>query len=314
MERVLNLITTKLTSLHDVRLSIKLTSDSDAFYKRKSITALVPYAIILGRGGDRRMVDAILNIANASDSGKFVWHRVNPYLTTLFDDSSPPTLNRVVTLMSPHVPWGDKLHDEHTVARWAEAALATEYSEEIGRSVVDALLQIASVDSLRPHIPIDLWAWLKNVRFLPPVCQGRVAGRAEAVVRHVRDLNDIEILKSYLFLIWSEWNFLYTSGFNEMRDSIRVDFAGIELKHHREHLVGRLDHVLKQLDRGWGYIEQHKPGINEYQLHRAKTDYRTLREALLEVEKEAVSVVWLCGPTFSDLDDGPWTDSTLISV
>lgn len=102
------------------------------------------------------MIDAILPIVSASKLGTFVWHRINPYLTTLFDEPSSPSLDQAVTLMSPYVPWDDKFHDEYTVARWAAAASALPYTEEIGSSVVNALLQIASVDSLRPHIPTEL--------------------------------------------------------------------------------------------------------------------------------------------------------------
>ena len=68
-----------------------------------------------------------------------------------------------VTFMSPHVPWDDKLHDGDTVARWAAAALTVPYTEEVECSVVNALLQIVSIDSLRPHLPTDLWTWL-NIR------------------------------------------------------------------------------------------------------------------------------------------------------
>ena len=157
--------------------------------------------------------------------------------------------------------------------------------------MINALLQIASIDSLRSHIPIDLWAWLKKLPPLPPVCRGRRTGKKEAVVLHVRQLGDIEILKSYFLLIWSEWNFLFISGLDEMQISIREDFAGIELRHHREDLVERLDHVLGQLDRGLGYIEQHQPDINPYQLHRAKMDYKMLKEVLLEVEQESLGFV-----------------------
>ena len=248
--------------------------------------ALVPYAISLGRGGRQTMVDAILQVVSVSNSGTFEWHRVNPYLTTLFDEPNPPPLHRVVTLMSPYVPWDDKLHDGHTVAEWAVAALAVPYTEEIGCSVVDALLQIASIDSLRRHIPVDLWAWLKRMPPLRPVCWGRLVGRNGAIVRHVRLLGDIEILKSYFLLIWSEWNFLHTSGVDEMQISIREDFCGTGSRHHREHLIERLDHILGQLDRGWGYIVRFKPGINQYQLQRAKMDYKMLKEILLEVEME----------------------------
>ena len=282
MERISSMITAKIASLHHGPL--KLTSDSEAFRKRKVITALVPYAIFLGRSGHQAMICAILDVVNAENSGRFVWHRVNPYLATLFDEPAYPALDLVVTLMSPYVPWDEKLHDRYTVARWAAAALAVPYTEEAGRSVVDALLQIASIDSLIPYIPIDLWAWLKELPSLPPGCRGRLAGRKETVVSHVRGLEDIEILKSYLLLIWSEWNFLYTSGLEEMQISIREDFCGTGLKHHREDLIKRLDDVLGELDRGWDYIERHKPGINQYQLHRARMDYRMLKETLLAVD------------------------------
>ena len=286
MERISSLITTRLAV------------PNQALYKSKAITALVPYAILLARSGHQEMIDAILNVASASNSGKFIWDRVKPYLTTLFDEPSPPPLDRVVTLMSPYVPWDEKLHDGYTVARWVEVALAVPHTEEIGRSVVNALLQIASIDSLRQLIPIELWAWLKEVPLLPPVCRGRRVGTKGAVVRHVRGLGDIEILKSYLLLIWSEWNFLQTSGLDEMQISIRQDFGGIGSKHHREDLIARLDEIFGELDRGWEYIAQHKPGINPYQPHRAKADYRTLKKVLLEVERAAVSVFGCVSPPF----------------
>ena len=232
------------------------------------------------------MADRILRVVSTSYSGRLVWHRVNPYLTTLFDEPIPPPLNRVATLISPYVPWDEKLHDEHTVARWAAAVLAVPYTEEIGRPAVDGLLHIASIDSLRTHIPIDLWAWLKKSPSLPPVFWGEFATGKEAVVRHVRQLGDIEILKSYFLLIWSERNVRSPLGLEEMQISIREDFGGIEMKHHREDLMQRLDYVLGQLERGSEYIRKVRPGINIYDVHRAKTDYRTLKEILLEVERE----------------------------
>ena len=41
----------------------------------------------------------------------------------------------------------------------------------------------------------------------------------------VRGLKDIKVLKSYLFLVWSEWDTPY--GFDEMCTSILEDFGGI---------------------------------------------------------------------------------------
>ena len=237
------------------------------------------------------MVDAILHVVSTAYPGQFAWDRVIPCLATLFDEPTPPPLNRAVTLISPYVPWDDKWHDQRTVIRWAAAVLAVPYMEEIGFSVFNPLLQIASIDSLRPHIPIDLWARLKKLPSLPPVCLGRVAGGKEVVVRRVRKLGDIEILKSFFLLVWSEWNFLSASGFEEMKISIREDFGGVELRHHREDLIQRLDGILGQLDRGYRYIAQYKPGVTLYHLQRTKVHYRTLKEVLLEVESEFSGLV-----------------------
>jgi hypothetical protein len=103
------------------------------------------------------------------------------------------------------------MHGRDTVTRWGAAALAVPYTEEVGQSVVDALLQIASVDLLRPYIPIELWAWLKKGPTLPPACQGRSFGTAPEVVRLICQLGDTETLKAYFLLVWSEWDRLLNS-------------------------------------------------------------------------------------------------------
>lgn len=269
MERVSSLIVTKLTS------------DLEALSRFKAVTAVIPYAIFLARNGDQGMVDQILNL-------RVIWRHISPYLAALFDEPTPPTLNRFFIFISPCVPWGDKSHDEHTIARWAAAALAVRYPVDIRHSVVNTLLQIASIDSLRPHIPIDLWTWLKKLPSLAPRCRGRNMGKKVAVIRHVRGLGDIEILKSYFLLIWSEWNFLDTSGIDEMKTTIREEFSGAGLGHHRKDLIKRLDHVLGELGRGSGR------NLSLYGLRRAEADYRRLKEVLLEVERESCGFVyWL---------------------
>lgn len=99
------------------------------------------------------------------------------------------------------------------------------YSEEVGRSVIDALLQIASEDSLRPHIPVGVWVWLKRQPYLPPVCAGWYLGTSSDIVHHIRGLGDIEILKSYFLLVWSEWDYPDEDGFAETQVSIKEDFG-----------------------------------------------------------------------------------------
>ena len=233
------------------------------------------------------MIDAILRVTSKSTSGGFTWHCIGPYTITLFDESSPPHLNQAIILVSPCLGWGSWLYTQNVVARWVAAVLATPYSEHVGQSVVDALLQIAHINFLRPHIPVDLWAWLKKRPPLPPVCQGRSLGTTSAVVRHIQRLEDVEILKSYFLLVWSEWDLL-RHGSTAMMVAIKEEFSGIAMQHHREDLIARLDHVLWRLDQGLEHFKQHKPRINEGHIQYQKKQYGELKEALEEVEKKAV--------------------------
>ena len=175
----------------------------------------------------------------------FIWHRIKRYLATLFDEPRSHRLNWIITLALPEVPWSCNLHDEKTVARWAAAVSAVPYTKEVGQSVVDALLQIAHIDSLRPHIPIDAWAWLKKSTFLLPLSEGRLKGNKKAVVHHVRGLGNIEICKSYFLLAWSELGFLDDSCFAGMQVSIREDFSGIGMRRHRKDLIEQLEQRLE---------------------------------------------------------------------
>ena len=197
--------------------------------KRKAISVLFPHAIFLERGGRQEMFDAIIRTTRASNSPKFMWIYVKPYINSLFDKSSHSTLNRVITLISPYVPWDGEIYDKDAVVRWAAATLEMQYTEQIGQSAVNALLQVARIDRLRPHISIGMWAWLKKQPPLPPLCRGRYVGTTGPVVLHIRGLEDVEILKSYLLLVWSEWEFLYRSGIDEMVISIREDFGGMDV-------------------------------------------------------------------------------------
>jgi len=146
------------------------------------------------------------------------------------------------------------------------------------------LLQIASVDHLVPFIPVDVWLWLTKGSALPPTCMGRYVGTRSRVVKAVRALKDVEILKSYFLVVWSEWNDLQDdSAFNKMCTSIREDFSGIEMENHRADLVQRLDHVLGQLDRG--LPGQRSRWFGRYDLWKIKRRYKKLKEVLMEVER-----------------------------
>jgi len=232
------------------------------------------------------MVDAYLGIVRVlGERGA-----ITQPIVTLFNEASPDPPNRVVALTSPHIPWSF-WPNEHTVAWWAAVASAAPYTGEVGESVVDTLLQIASNASLAPYISFDIWAWLKKQPSLPPICRGRSVGTRDHVVRRVRDLGDVEILESYLLLVWSEWDTVSAEGIAEMCTSIREDLGGIGMGLHREVLIERLDHILGQLDRGPGHLKQHKTTFDEHDIVTAKQQYKELKNVLLEVDREALEIL-----------------------
>lgn len=235
------------------------------------------------------MFDAILRAARASHSRGFIWDRIRPYIDSLFNEPNPSSLDRVIALISPYVSWDGNSHGPNTVSRWAVAASAIPYTEEVGQSVVGALLRIALVSPLQPFIPIDIWAWLKKRPALPPVLRGQSFGSSPYMVQFVRGLGDIELLKSYFLLVWSEWD--YSPGVEEMAISIREDFGGMDMGHHRRDLLDRLDHVLEQLDRELDYFEQYGPWIGEDDIKEGKERYGMLKEVLLEVERKLMQTL-----------------------
>ena len=198
----------------------------------------------------------------------------------MFDESSPPYLNQVITLVAPSVPWGDSGYTRNAVARWATAVLGTPYSEVVGQNVAKALLQIAYEDTLRPEIPMKIWAWLKRRPSLPPAPWRRVRETA-SVARHIWGLGDIEILKSYFLLAWLEWNILSSDGLVQMTITIEEEFYGIAMRRHRKDLIKHLGHILKQLDQGVLDSERPSGGASEYGKHQ----YEQLREVLLAVDR-----------------------------
>ena len=161
------------------------------------------------------------------------------------------------------------------------------------------------------HITAGVWSWLVKCPPLPPVCFGRNVGTYIQVIKAAQILKDVEVLKPYLLLVWSEWNGLLskssdsikssclspqpklshamTCSFCMMRFSIREIFGGVRMGHHRADLIHRLDHVLAQLRRGPRYLKEHNPKFDADGLQQIKHQYRMLRETLLETNQNAVS-------------------------
>ena len=262
------------------------------WFKRKAIITLLPYSVWRERDGDHRMTDAFLGVVRVSDGGAIMTRAI----TGLLSNAAPDFPNRIVALMSPHADWVWSQLDANTVTRWTEAALAVPYTEEVGQSVVDTLLQIASNGHLEPFIPVSMWAWLKKGPSLPPICDGRKMGAWGHVVHRVRELGDVEILGSYFLLVWSEWNIIYGEGLPEMCASIREDLGGIGMGRHREVLIKRLDHILGQLDMRTGQFDSRFGLLRDqdpllYHIPRAKEQYGELREVLLKVDRKASEVL-----------------------
>ena len=275
MDRISNLIIQKLEAM-------AVAGDSDlVISNRKAISTLLPHAIFLEQNGQRWMIDATFRAARASGSSKFVWCHVIPYISRLFESRSPASLNRVIALISPYVPWDGALNNKFAVARWAAAASAIPYTEEVGQSVVDALFQIATIDSLRQHIPIEIWGWIKKQPSLPPVYHGESKGGELTTLLFVRGLRDIELLKSYFLLVWTDQRIPHRLK-GEMERSIREGFGGIEMECHRRDLIERLDHVLERLDRRPRYAIRRPKSDSE----TAKRKYTRFRAVLLEISRE----------------------------
>jgi len=255
--------------------------------RRKAITALFPHAVWQEQNGQNEMFNTLLNAARASEEPRFLWCWIIPLFTTLLDKGSPVSQKQVAILASPHLLWwGGFASGKQMIQLWAVAALVIPYSDELGTSVVDTLLRIASNDTLGPHIPTRMWLWLNRQPSLPPVCAGRYFGSVWGVVRAVRALSNFKILKSYLLLIWSEWDYLYHDGHGEMCTLIRENFSGVWMGRHRKELLEHLDHILGQLDLGLDHLQQHKPSLKKGSIKRMKKQYGKLKEVVVEEDKK----------------------------
>ena len=255
--------------------------------KQNVISTILPFAISLEQDGRQGLLDvAVRALRGTSESASPKEPQAKRYMDALFEESSAPSLNRAIALILPYRI--QTARKEHEVARWATAVLAVPYTEEVGWSVVEVALQSASKDSLRPHIPIGVWALFKEQPTLQPISEGRRTGTGPDIIRHVRGLGDLEILKSYFLLVWSEWDRVFYGGLDVMEMLIREDFCGTGMGQHREDLVHRLDHVLEELGRGPGYFRQ-RAGYRWYgnvdrEIDARKEQYRKLKDVLLEVE------------------------------
>lgn len=255
------------------------------YSKRKAITALLIYVIRLEWDGQPDMLDMVLRAVRASMALEFMWTHVQHFAYLLPSKASP----RGILLASPHINRGKVTSIGYFTQWWGPAASVVPHTEEVAQSVVDELLWLMSLEELSPHITVGVWSWLTMRPLLPPVCLGRYYGTSLQVVKVVRGLRDIGVLKSYLLVVWSEWNILPDPGFREMCASIHEDFCGIGMDCHQADLIQQLERILGQLDRGTTYLNQHNPDLSEGSVQDMKRKYHQLKETLLEVNANTIA-------------------------
>ena len=252
--------------------------------KHKAINALLPYAVQREQDGRPEMLDAFLSAARASKMLRFRWRRVMQDASTFLSRVGP----HAIILISPYISW-DYWIGGDVVKQWVVATFAVPYTEEVAQSVVVTLLQIAFWPMLSLYIPADVWSWLSKQPSLPPICLGRKVGSDLDACKVVLGLKDVELIKSYFLLIWSEWCDLQPSGFGTLLASIHGNFSAAGNGHHRAELIQHLDHILLQLDQGLEYLQRHNPYIKEGDLQSMKDQYGMLKDILGETNIEAVA-------------------------
>jgi len=156
---------------------------------------------------------------------------------------------------------------------WMKAASAVPYTDDVCGSVVVGLLNMASSDELSSHIPLVFWNWLNKRPILPSECVAFLPSVTESVVQTIHRLGGVELIASYLHIIWSEERVPWAQ--DVMGRLIREGLGGIEAAGYRTDLIRRLDHVLDQGQGEWW----------------AKKEYEELRRELLEVDKKAMKIL-----------------------
>ena len=183
---------------------------------------------------------------------------------------------RVIILATPYLDLehASLSRAKNLIPKWVATISVAPRTEEVARDVVNALLQIAANPDLRPLIPSDVWLWLNERPFLPSESRGRLMGGCHDIFRTVRGLNNIEVLTSYLTMVWPKY---YRGGFAEMQMSVREDFNGIGAGCHRAELIQRVDGFLGGSDR--------EPGVYIRERHEE------IKRILQEVDQEATEIL-----------------------
>jgi len=277
VEQVSNLIIEKMITIAESE------SRYEFYHKQKVFATLLPYAIWQERGGRPEMFRVFLDVGSIKRVPQISWRHALDSLCTALRGATPLTM----VLASAHIPWDSDLLEgkEDLVQSWVAMTSAVESTEGIApECVVGTLFQIAALDELSPHITIDVWLWLTKRPSLPLFSRGYYYGSRRQVVKAVRGLEDIEILKSYMVVVWTERYPVWEDGFDEMCASLREDFGGVGMGHHRVDLIQRLDEIIWQLDQGLEHLRRGNPDLGERDVQSMRDQYGKLMGVLLEGE------------------------------
>ena len=124
---------------------------------------------------------------------------------------------------------------------------------------------------------------------------GRIRART-LTANQIRGLGHIGILKSYSLLVWSEWDWLYNPGLDEVEIAISKEFGGIGMWFHREDLIERVNYVLGQLEQGQEPTDLRNPWASKLYVRTVKRQYGKLRETLLRVDRNAMEALTGASP------------------
>ena len=235
--------------------------------------ALFSYAVRQERRGETDLFDVVLHFVKVNfrihlSSVSFLY-TIGP---ELFTHVSP----RAIILVTPHLDLERESLSlvQDLVPKWVAAVSVAPHTGEVARDVVDALLQIAANPDLRQLIPADVWLWLNERPSLPSESRGRLVWGHRDIFLAVRGLNNIEVLTSYLTLVWP---MDYDGDFTETQMSVREDFNGIGVGRHRAELIQRVDDFLGDSD--W------EPGD-----HR-RDQHEEIKRILRELDQEATEIL-----------------------
>ena len=252
--------------------------------KFKAVIAFLPYAVRQEDNGIGKPLNIPLHTARFSQPHPIIFFKLAAVVL--------PVSFHYVTLHAFRYKYSLLRHAIDIPAMmqlWMGVVSALPYSDDIVRAVADAVLGMASIKELSPHIPLHSWGWLNKRPVLPRGSPGLLHGNSRTVIRVVRELRDVNLTVSYLLIVWSEWGHLQPDVFLAMRRLIREELSGIGLAGYRVDLIERLKYVVFRISQGWNIHPIDNDSSDN--LAERMMQYEELKRDLLAVDKNAAKIL-----------------------